>query len=207
MKEPIELTDAQKLEVEEKVIESLLQNGVSFQIPLKTKVRIPSKAALLFNKVLHRKWRDRRIPKSWNVEVKEICNSKGKEKVYMRNLSMDPLYLATIETIRDIRIRIKFDEEKLIKNPIEESNRLSQHTSELAELCAIATVNNTEENRKNRITIAKLKAFYVSHLTPERLLTLVRIVFQMSDPAHFVAAIRHIQETPAPTKPKINLEE
>ncbi|MGV8135920.1 MAG: hypothetical protein AB2L20_11955 [Mangrovibacterium sp.] len=208
MTEDIELTEDQKKEIEIKAIEALLQTGFEFEIPLKIKPKNPSRLALVWCKILHRQWRDKRIPKDWDVSTTVTQNLRTGEDVtiYVRNIVIPPLFLGTIDAIRKLRIGIEFDEKRVQEAPIAESNRLYQYIPEMAEICAVATLNkgvSTENERNIKTKTKELKLFYLNHLTSSNLFKLANVVNQMSDPANFTASIRSIQETPSPTKPNL----
>ena len=70
-----ELTREERLDIEERAIQALIDMGVKFSVPLKITPGKPSKWILWWNKMFPSKakiWRDKRIPKDWNVTTEEI---------------------------------------------------------------------------------------------------------------------------------------
>ena len=70
-----DLTREEQLEIEEKAIQALLDMGAKFSVPLKINPVNPPKRIVWWNKHFpnHVKvWRDRRLPKGWDVSLSEV---------------------------------------------------------------------------------------------------------------------------------------
>ena len=142
-----ELTREQQLELEEKAINALIEMGVKFSVPLKINPVNPPKRILWWNKHFpnHVKvWRDKRIPKDWNVSVESLPDPElGRMKdVYVRNFVIKPLYLGTIDYLRKLYLQIEFDEELIQDQPIQETKKLFKYIPLVAKIAAVAVLNN-----------------------------------------------------------------
>lgn len=132
-KQPTELNRQQRLEVEEKAIDALLQMGVRFSVPLKIYPVKPPRFIRWWNKKFPKKakvWRDKRIPKGWDVVEADVPNvdQSTMEHIYQRLFHIKPLYLGTIDYLRKLYIQIEYDEEAIQEQPIQESkNSLSTY--------------------------------------------------------------------------------
>lgn len=89
-----ELTREERLEIEEKAIQALVNMGVKFNVPLKINPVKPPRFIRWWNKHFpnHVKmWRDKRIPKGWDVSETEVPNAalQTMERVYMRPLPFE----------------------------------------------------------------------------------------------------------------------
>jgi hypothetical protein len=202
----VELTDIEKRDLEIRALETLLENGYLFSVPLKLKYKdVPKWIKWLNKHNIPVKWRDKRLPEKWLTEVVK----KGNEFSYTRNIRINPLYLGTIDSIRKLYLTIDFDENKLQENPIKESKRLFQYTSVMADIAAIASINTGEiEFDKYNKEFREYRKFYISHLTPDLLLNLVVIINQMCNPAGFTRSIRLIMgSVNGATNPKADLVE
>lgn len=204
-----EFTREQKLELEEKAIETLLSMGVRFSVPLKIKPRKETKL---------RKWivahlglfkaprKDRRLPKAWNVTELEIPNVENMEmeRIYQRNFHIKPLYLGTIDYLRKLFIQIEFDEEKLQEAPLEESQKLFGYTRQMAQIAAVAVINDPEiADPLGSRKVKDLTAFFLNHLTVARLKKLTDTICIMMDSEGFTSSIRLISVL-GTTRPKEN---
>lgn len=201
-----ELTREERLDIEEQAIQALLQHGVKFSVPLKIEPVKPPKWILLWNKYFPSKakvWRDKRIPKDWNVEVMEIADiNLGRTRdVYMRNFHIKPLYLGTIDALRRLYLEIEYNEDAIQEQPGSESKKLFKYTSLMAEIAAVAAINSGVIADPLDKQTKKLKQFFIEHLTVSRLQKLTGVVNQMMNPAGFTASIRLIQEV-GTTKPR-----
>lgn len=206
-----DLTKEERLELEEKAIEALLQLGVKFSVPLKIYPVKPSKRVLWWNRTfpkMARIWRDKRIPVDWDVSVMEVPDAdKGKMvDLYMRNFHIKPLYLGTIDYLRKLYIQIEYNEKDIQEQPIQESKKLFKYIPLMAEIAAVAVINSPEITNKRSKEVEQLKTFFINHLTVARLKKLSDVISQMMNPGGFTSSIRSIREV-GMTKPKANLIE
>ena len=185
-----DLTREQRLEIEEKAIEALLQMGVKFTVPLKVDPPRPSKLPLLSL------IRGKRFHKSWDVEVVEIPDAElGRMKsVYVRRFSIKPLYLGTIDFLRKLYMQMEYSEETLQANPIPASKKLFQYIPNMAEIAAVTILNNPRIVDSLAREVQTLKTFLIEHLTVSRLQKLAEVIAQMMNPAGFTNSIRLIRE-------------
>lgn len=201
-----ELTKEQRLEIEESAINALLQMGVRFSVPLKIHPVKPPKWILWWNKHFtnHIKvWRDKRLPKAWDVSTKEIPNvdTNKMESQYMRNFHVKPLYLGTIDRLRQLYIEIEYNEETIQDAPLQESKKLFRYIPLMAEIAAVAVLNNPSVADPLTKEVKELKTFFMEHLTVARLQKLCEVISQMMNPGGFTNSIRSIREI-GTTKPK-----
>ncbi|WP_278454809.1 hypothetical protein [Phocaeicola plebeius] len=206
-----DLTKEERLELEEKAIEALLQLGVKFSVPLKIYPVKPPKRVLWWNRTfpkMARIWRDKRIPVDWDVSVMEVPDAdKGKMvDMYMRNFHIKPLYLGTIDYLRKLYIQIEYNEKDIQEQPIQESKKLFKYIPLMAEIAAVAVINSPEITNKRSKEVEQLKTFFINHLTVARLKKLSDVISQMMNPGGFTSSIRSIREV-GMTKPKANLIE
>lgn len=206
-----DLTKEERLELEEKAIEALLQLGVKFSVPLKIYPVKPPKRVLWWNRTfpkMARIWRDKRIPVDWDVSVMEVPDAdKGKMvDMYMRNFHIKPLYLGTIDYLRKLYIQIEYNEKDIQEQPIQESKKLFKYIPLMAEIAAVAVINSPEITNKRSKEVEQLKTFFINHLTVARLKKLSDVISQMMNPGGFTSSIRSIREVEM-TKPKANLIE
>lgn len=206
-----DLTKEERLELEEKAIEALLQLGVKFSVPLKIYPVKPPKRVLWWNRTfpkMARIWRDKRIPVDWDVSVMEVPDAdKGKMvDMYMRNFHIKPLYLGTIDYLRKLYIQIEYNEKDIQEQPIQESKKLFKYIPLMAEIAAVAVINSPEITNKGSKEVEQLKTFFINHLTVARLKKLSDVISQMMNPGGFTSSIRSIREV-GMTKPKANLIE
>lgn len=206
-----DLTTEERLELEEKAIEALLQLGVKFSVPLKIYPVKPPKRVLWWNRTfpkMARIWRDKRIPVDWDVSVMEVPDAdKGKMvDMYMRNFHIKPLYLGTIDYLRKLYIQIEYNEKEVQDQPIQESKKLFKYIPLMAEIAAVAVINSPEITNKRSKEVEQLKTFFINHLTVARLKKLSDVISQMMNPGGFTSSIRSIREV-GMTKPKANLIE
>jgi hypothetical protein len=201
-----ELTREQKLELEENAIQALLQMGVKFSVPLKIRPVSPPKFVLWWNKTFPKKakvWRDSRIPKSWDVAVTEIpdLNIGKLQQTYVRLFHIKPLYLGTIDRLRQLYIQIEYDEEEFQKNPVGESKKMFKYTHLMAQIAAIAVINDPKVADKSNIEVEELTEFFMEHLTVAKLQKMAEVISDMMNPGGFTSSIRSIKEVGL-TKPK-----
>lgn len=206
-----DLTKEERLELEEKAIEALLQLGVKFSVPLKIYPVKPPKRVLWWNRTfpkMARIWMDKRIPVDWDVSVMEVPDAdKGKMvDMYMRNFHIKPLYLGTIDYLRKLYIQIEYNEKDIQEQPIQESKKLFKYIPLMAEIAAVAVINSPEITNKRSKEVEQLKTFFINHLTVARLKKLSDVISQMMNPGGFTSSIRSIREV-GMTKPKANLIE
>jgi len=200
-----ELTREQRLEIEEKALQALLNMGCKFSVPLKIYPVKPSKWFNLRKRIFpkcNKVWHDKRIPKYWDVSIVEVpdVESERMKEVYMRHFSIKPLYLGTIDRLRQMYIGIEYDEKTIQEQPIQESKRLFKYTRQMAEIAAVAVINNPCVADKGDKSVKKLTKFFMEHLTVARLQKLTAIISQMMNPAGFISSIRLIREV-GTTKP------
>lgn len=201
-----ELTREQQLELEEKAINALIEMGVKFSVPLKINPVNPPKRILWWNKHFpnHVKvWRDKRIPKDWNVSVESLPDPElGKMKdVYVRNFVIKPLYLGTIDCLRKLYLQIEFDEELIQDQPIQETKKLFKYIPLVAKIAAVAVLNNPNVADTDSKEVKALSKFFVEHLNVSRLKRLADVISQMMNAGGFTSSIRSIREI-GTTKPK-----
>lgn len=200
-----ELTREQRLELEEKALQALLNMGCKFSVPLKIYPVKPSKWFNLRKRIFpkcNKVWHDKRIPKYWDVSIVEVpdVESERMKEVYMRHFSIKPLYLGTIDRLRQMYIGIEYDEKTIQEQPIQESKRLFKYTRQMAEIAAVAVINNPCVADKGDKSVKELTKFFMEHLTVARLQKLTAIISQMMNPAGFISSIRLIREV-GTTKP------
>jgi len=201
-----ELTREQQLELEEKAINALIEMGVKFSVPLKINPVNPPKRILWWNKHFpnHVKvWRDKRIPKDWNVSVESLPDPElGRMKdVYVRNFVIKPLYLGTIDYLRKLYLQIEFDEELIQDQPIQETKKLFKYIPLVAKIAAVAVLNNPTVADTDSKEVKALSKFFVEHLNVSRLKRLADVISQMMNAGGFTSSIRSIREI-GTTKPK-----
>lgn len=205
-----ELTREQRLEIEENALQALLNMGCKFSVPLKIYPVKPSKwfniRKRLFPKCT-KVWHDKRIPKGWDVSIEEIpdVETERMKEVYMRHFKVKPLYLGTIDRLRQMYIGIEYDEKTIQEQPIQESKRLFKYIKQMAEIAAVAVINNPSVANKEDKAVKKLSKFFMEHLTVARLQKLTAIISQMMNPAGFTSSIRLIREV-GTTKPNPKAE-
>ena len=203
--QPTELNRQQRLEVEEKAIDALLQMGVRFSVPLKIYPVKPPRFIRWWNSKFPKKakvWRDKRIPKGWDVVEVDVPNvdKSTMEHIYQRQFHSKPLYLGTIDYLRKLYIQIEYDEEAIQEQPIQESKKLFKYIPQMAEIAAVAIINNPSIIKPNS-EVKQLQKFLMDHLTVMRLKKLSDIISQMMNPGGFTSSIRSIVEM-GTTKPK-----
>lgn len=206
-----DLTAEERLDLEEKAIEALLQLGVKFSVPLKIYPVKPPKMVLWWNRKFPKMakiWRDKRIPLDWDVSVMEVPDADRGRMVdmYMRNFHIKPLYLGTIDYLRKLYIQIEFNEKDVQDKPIQESKKLFKYIPLMAEIAAVAVINSPEITNRQSKEVTRLKEFFMNHLTVARLRKLSDVISQMMNPGGFTSSIRSIREV-GTTKPKANLVE
>ena len=91
-------------------------------------------------------------------------------------------------------IGIEYDEKSIQEQPIQESKRLFKYTKQMAEIAAVAVINDASVTDKKNKAVKELSKFFMEHLTVERLRKLTAIISQMMNPAGFTASIRLIRE-------------
>lgn len=203
-----ELTREEKLEVEEKAIQALLDMGVRFSVPLRIQPVTPPKYIVWWNKHFpnHVKiWRDGRLPKSWDVSLTDMPDATLEKltKVYVRNFHIKPLYLGTIDALRRLYINIEYDELAIQEQPIQESKKLFRYIPVMAEIVAVAVLNNPTVAQHRSKEVEELKQFFIEHLTVARLQHISAVISQMMNAGGFTSSIRLVREI-GTTKPKEN---
>lgn len=205
-----ELTRERRLEIEENALQALLQMGCKFSVPLKIYPAKPSKWFNLRKRIFpkcSKAWHDRRIPQDWNVSIVEVpdVETERMKEVYMRHFSVKPLYLGTIDRLRQMYIAIEYDENAIQEQPIQESKRLFKYIRQMSEIAAVAVINDATVTDKSNKEVKELASFFMEHLTVSRLQKLTAIINQMMNPAGFTASIRLIREV-GTTRPKTQPE-
>lgn len=200
-----ELTREQRLEIEENALQALLNMGCKFSVPLKIYPVKPSKWFNLRKRLFPKctkVWHDKRIPKGWDVSIKEIpdVETERMKEVYMRQLNVKPLYLGTIDRLRQMYIGIEYDEKTIQEQPIQESKRLFKYIKQMADIAAVAIINDPTVADKDSKAVKELSKFLMEHLTVARLQKLTAIISQMMNPSGFISSIRLIREV-GTTKP------
>lgn len=201
-----ELTRDEQLELEQQAIEALLQYGVKFTVPLKIEPKEPPVWIRTWNRYFpkHVKvWRDKRIPKKWNVEKTTVVdiNENTTKDIYVRVFHIKPLMLGTTDMIRKLAIEMEYSEQSLQENPIPESERLMKFIPTMAKMAAVAVLNKSEIADVNNKEVLKLQKFFLSHLTSARLQKLCIAIGKMSDKAGFLNSTRLILQV-GTTQPK-----
>lgn len=203
-----ELTREQKLEIEEKAIMALIEMGAKFSVSLNIYPVNPPKWVRMWNRLFPNNlkvWRDRRIPKAWDVSTIEIpdANMGSLRKIYVRNFHIKPLYLGTIDAIRRLYIEIEYNEEAIQNEPIQESEKLFRYVSVMAEIAAVAVLNESSISDPLSRSVKELKDFFIDNLTVDRLQKMTSVISQMMNPGGFTSSIRLIKEMGI-TQPKPN---
>ena len=201
-----ELTREQRLEIEDKAIQALLSMGAKFTVPLKIKPVKPSKWFNLKKRLFPKRnvvWRDKQIPKDWDVTLTEIpdVETGTMKEVYMRNFHIKPLYLGTIDRLRQLYMLMEYNEDVVQAQPIQESKRLFKYIPQMAEIAAVAVINDPIVADLKNKSVRDLKQFFMEHLTVARLQKLAEVINQMMNPAGFTSSIRLIREM-GTTRPK-----
>jgi len=206
-----ELTQEQRLEIEQKAIDALINMGVRFSVPLRIQPRKAPKRLIWWNKHFPNRakaWNDPQIPKDWNVTLEDLPDADlgTTRKTYVRHFHVKPLYLGTIDAVRRLYLQIEFDEGNIEKEPIQETKRLFKYIPVMAEIAAIAIINNPEVANPLSKEVKDLKEFLIAHLTVHRLAKLAAMISTMMNPGGFTNSIRSILEI-GTTKPKADLVE
>lgn len=208
-----ELTREERLEIEEKAIQTLIDMGVRFRVPLRINPVNPPRRIAWWNKHFPDHvvvWRDKRIPEDWDVTLEDMPDTDKKtlRKMYVRHFRITPLYLGTIDRIRSLYLKIEYDESRLQDVPAQESKKLFRYIGLVAEIAAVAVINNPSVADPLNKEVRQLKQFFVENLSVNRLKRLADVISQMMNPGGFTASIRSIREIGAtnPT-PRANLVE
>ena len=201
-----ELTREERLEIEEKAIQTLIDMGVKFNVPLDINpVNQPWRIAWWNRHFPDHMimWRDKRIPKDWDVTLEDMPDTDKKElrKVYVRHFRITPLYLGAIDRIRSLYLQIEYDEDKLQELPQQEGKKLFKYIDIMAEIAAVAVINNPSVSDTSSHEVRQLKKFFIDNLSVNRLKRLADVISQMMNPGGFTASIRSIREI-GTTKPK-----
>ncbi len=198
-KELKDLTREERLEIEERAIQALIDMGVKFSVPLKINPVNPPKWIIWWNRLFpnHVKiWRDRRLPKNWDISIKEMpdLTYERVERRYVREFHIKPLYLGTIDCLRKLFINIEYDEQAIQEHPIEESKKLFKYIHIMAEIAAVAVINDPTVSNPLSKEVKELKEFFIENLTVARLNKLSAVINQMMDSGGFTSSIRSIKE-------------
>lgn len=201
-----ELTREEKLALEDKALQALLDMGIKFSVPLKLEVRKQPQWINWWNTHFpnHLKvWRDKRIPKIWDVEIAEIpeADRQRMRTVYQRNFYIKPLYLGTIDAIRKEYLNIEFDEAQIQKAPDAEAKRLFKYIPTMAKIVAMAAINDKKITDPTNKEVKDLQEFFIDHLSVNLLIRITGIISTMMNAGGFTNSIRSIVEISA-SKPK-----
>jgi hypothetical protein len=202
-----ELTKEERLELENQAIETLLQYGAKFSVPLKIFPRTAPKLIQWWNKHFPKlaiRWTDKRVPKKWLVEKEDVSDlmTGTTTELYMRRFHIRPLYLGTIDMIRSLELEIEFNEDAIQKNPSQESEKLFKYNKLMAKIVAVATLNISDVADPLNNEVKDLAKFFYTHLTSARLQRLCMIIDQLKNRGGFTNSIRLILQVPATTIPK-----
>lgn len=211
MDENKELTREEKLELEEQAINTLISMGATFKVPLKLTPKAVPWWIKTWNRLFPnhvRIYRDRRIPKDWDVTLEEIPDATQQKmvKTYMRQFVIKPLYLGTIDMIRMESIEIEYNEGKIQENPVEESKRLFRYCQRLARIVAIAVLNCPDVTDPLYKKVKPLQRFFATHLTVAKMERLCNTIAVMRNSGGFTNSIRLILSS-SETAPKADLVE
>lgn len=202
-----DLTKEERLELERQAIETLLQYGAKFSVPLKILPRTDPILIQWWNKhfpKLSIKWTDRRVPKKWLIEKEDVPDlmTGTTTELYMRQFHIRPLYLGTIDMIRSLEMEIDFNEDAIQKNPAQESEKLFKYNKLMAKIVAIATLNISDVADPLNKEVNDLSKFFFTHLTCARLQRLCMIIDQLKNRGGFTNSIRLTLQVEATTIPK-----
>lgn len=204
-----ELTREQQLELESKAIEALVNMGVKFTVNMRIHPVNPPWYVRLWNRQFPAHvwvWRDSRIPADWDVQETDIPDpaTQRMKRVYRRSFHVKPLYLGTIDCLRRLYLNIEFDEKEIEEHPTSESKRLFKYVPLMAEIAAVAVVNNPSvSNPLKSKEVRDLKAFFMENMTVSTLQKLSGMISQMMNPAGFISSIGSVREI-GTTIPKAN---
>ena len=209
-----DLTREQRLEIEQKAIEALISMGVKFKVRLRIEPKRPPYRILWWNKHFPDRvkiWRDKMLPKCWDVSIDTVPDAAQSKliDVYVRNFHIKPLYLGTIDYLRKLYLQIEYDEEKIQDEPIQESKKLFKYIPLMADIAAIAVLNDPTITDPFCKKVKELKKFFMEYLTVDKLRQLSEVISQMMNPGGFTSSIRSIKEigTTKPKQDKANLVE
>lgn len=201
-----DLTREERLEIEEKAIQALLDMGVKFSVPLRIYPVKPPRIVTWFNRHFPGHaivWRDNRIPKGWDVTEEDVPDpaTGTMRRVYMRHFHVKPLYLGTIDFLRKLYLTIEYDEEKIQEQPIQETKRLFKYIPLVAKIASVAVINDPSVTDPTNPAVKDLAHFFTEHLTVARMKRLADVISQMMNAGGFTSSIRSIREI-GTTKPK-----
>ena len=204
-----ELTKEQRLELESQAIETLLQYGAKFSVPLKILPRTAPKVILWWNKHFPKfaiKWTDRRVPWKWLVEKENVTDimTGATTELYMRQFHIRPLYLGTIDMIRSLELEIEYNEDAIQKRTAIESEKLFRYNKLMAKIVAVATLNISDVADPLSKNVDNLAKFFFTHLTCARLQRLCMIIDQLKNRGGFTNSIRLMLQVETTTTPKAN---
>lgn len=192
-----QLTERERLDTEIAAINLLQQIGVSFNVPLlQGEIAALTAHKSPIYKLLHPS-RKNAIPAEIKVNSRKIPNPINPEEeidYYEGEISIRPLYLDTICTIRAKRLELELKDsefkERLESTDINDTYLL-RYVDEICEVLAVATLN-IGDVRKHRKEVNQWAAFYRKHLTNQRYMKLVQVVMIMMDAQSFRASTRLI---------------
>lgn len=203
-----ELSREERLELEDRAIQTLLELGVKFEVPLKMAPKDPPRFVSWWNRRFKRlalRWRGRRLPADWRVETRDVPDiEQGKMRpACFRVFHIRPLYLGTIDALRKLYLQIEYDEKAVQENPIQESKRLFRYIPVMAKIAAVAVLNDPSVKDLEGGKVGELSAFFIGNLNVSRLQRLCMVISQMMDAGGFTNSIRSIREI-GQTRPKPN---
>ncbi len=194
-----ELTREERLDIESQAIDALLEMGVKFSVPLKIRPKDEPKFHRWVRthlRFLRLKWRDRRLPESWNVTVAEVPDTETMqmERVYRRNFHVRPLYLGTNDFLRKLYMQIEYDEGAVQEKPIEEGFKQFKYTDLMSKIAAVAIVNKPEvADPLGSREVMEIARFLRTQLTVARLQKLCSTIKVMMNTEGFINSIRLIK--------------
>lgn len=202
-----EYTDAEKLQMELLSLDVLQQYGVTIQIPLREPEISRLRARKSFLGKLIGRAKKTSLPGNLEPRKRYMPNpSNMDEKIEFWDVevSIRPLYLATIDAIRSRRIEMEL-KDPAIKNKLETLDNtddyMMRYTAEMCHILALATLN-VDDERKYRKELQEWAEFYRQHLTNQRLIKLVSVVMMMKDVKSFQTSMRLILGMGSATTPR-----
>ena len=212
-------TQREQFETEIAAINLLQQIGVSFNVPLKSEeIATLNAPKSVLKKIFHRKTKSAvppvvklsdfhpkgfefisypRYGADMKINMRKMPNPDNPAEqidYYEAEISIRPLYLATIDTIRAKRLELQLRDPELkerLDSVDVNDTYLLRYTKEICEVLAIATLN-VDDVRKYSKEIALWSEFYRTHLTNQRYMKLAQVVMMMMDAQSFRASTRLI---------------
>ena len=194
-----EMSREERLALEDRAIQTLLELGVKFEVPLRVEPKDPPGLVSWWNRRFKRlafRWRDRRLPADWRVEKRDVPDiDEGRMRpAFFRVFHIRPLYLGTIDILRKLYLRIEYDEKAVQENPLQESKKLFKYIPVMARIAAVAVLNDPSVKDLEGGKVGELSAFFIENLNVARLQRLCMVIGQMMDAGGFTNSIRSIRE-------------